>query len=155
MLCVGKFFSLSFLWVRHHPAQERTDDRRKGTLASILVPPPKMLREVSLPSECELTSWSGQGGGRQRAAPNSRCLYLENLIYHTPMVNLHRRAVRVVAPDRLRQYLSVCNRYFPIQGDVTLNQGQGAKLSFRGTTKGIALLAVPNEGNYNSCSESF
>ena len=37
-------------------------------------------------------------------------------------------ADRVVAPSGSRQYLSVCRRDFPMQGDVTLKLGTVAKL---------------------------
>ena len=44
------------------------------------------------------------------------------------MEKLHCGADRVVVPSGLRQYLSVCNRDFPMQADVTLKLGTVAKL---------------------------
>ena len=40
--------------VRHQSVWERFNDRRKGTFARILVPPPKMLHDVTLPSGDEV-----------------------------------------------------------------------------------------------------
>ena len=61
----------SCVWVRHQPVWECSLDRRNGTAASILVPPPKMLTKLVYdgikPSGCGIRAFRGTNGEVQAA----------------------------------------------------------------------------------------
>ena len=52
----------------------------------------------------------------------------------------------MAVPDGLRQYLSVCKRDFPMQGDVAPKVSFGTKTFNELPSVGNALFALPSEG---------
>ena len=68
---------------------------------------------------------------------------------------LHCGADRVVVPSGSRQYLSVCRRDFPIQGDVAPKARIGSKTFMRIPSVGSVLFALPTEGILSICHKSF
>ena len=54
----------------------------------------------------------------------------------------------VVVPDGSRQYLPVCKRDFPMQGDVAPKVWSGTKTFNELSSVGNALFALPSEGGF-------
>ena len=65
------------------------------------------------------------------------------------------RADRVVVPSGSRQYLSVCRRDFPMQGDVAPKAWNCSKTFMRIPSVGYALFAHPRRVIFSFCHKSF
>ena len=82
----------------------------------------------------------------------TRFSFCENFHLHTMIflyrekVTLFGRGFRVAVPKSLRQYLSVCGRDFPMQGDVAPKVWNCSKTFMRIPSVGSVLFALPIEG---------